>query len=327
MRNQFTIYCYRFVLAACCALLLTGCGKEKRTEEERASIEEIRQQGITAYGQGDYEAALTAFREGIEACGAVTDELYGDLFCYCGACLYEEQAYEEAIESFETAICYASEESLDDAYLMEGCCYVALGDENAAATLFEACIGTGRADFDAYCCMYRSFKEAGFQERAESYLKRLISAEDSSNLLIGKCYYYLGSFSDAKTFLEKSMDEGEREAVYFLALDLEAMEDYDRTEEFYQTELTKLPDDATLYNQYGAYLIRREAYEKALEVIEEGLALEADEETAQALSYNEAVCYEYLSDYAKAEELMEAYVALYPEDDAAAKELMFLRSR
>ena len=50
-------------------------------------------------------------------------------------------------------------------------------------------------------------------------------------------------------------------------------------------------------------------------------------ECEQELLYNQAVCYEYLRDFEKAEELFASYLSKYPNDPNAMKEYEFLMSR
>ena len=47
----------------------------------------------------------------------------------------------------------------------------------------------------------------------------------------------------------------------------------------------------------------------------------------QELKFNEAVCYEYLGDFAKALELFRAYAAEYGTDARVAHEIAFLETR
>lgn len=64
-------------------------------------------------------------------------------------------------------------------------------------------------------------------------------------------------------------------------------------------------------------------YETAISEFSAGL--EADEVTnEQELRSNLIAAYEYNLDFDKAKELMQAYLADYPEDEAAAREYLFL---
>ena len=52
-----------------------------------------------------------------------------------------------------------------------------------------------------------------------------------------------------------------------------------------------------------------------------------DASLQQSLRFNEAIAYEYLSDFEKAGELLSAYLKDYPNDEAAQREYEFLKTR
>ena len=47
----------------------------------------------------------------------------------------------------------------------------------------------------------------------------------------------------------------------------------------------------------------------------------------QSLKFNEIVAYEYLGQYDQAKLAMEQYLALYPDDEKAQREAVFLKTR
>ncbi len=82
--------------------------------------------------------------------------------------------------------------------------------------------------------------------------------------------------------------------------------------------------DGYVYNLKAVEQINAGEYDAALELIRQGL--EAGD-SAQDLSYNQAVAWENKGDFAKALELFEAYAAQYGTDENVERELTFLRSR
>lgn len=170
--------------------------------------------------------------------------------------------------------------------------------------------------------MYTNLKDGGYTERAESYLRRLLDKDKKDNLLFGKTYYNLGDYDKAVEYLESEYKDGNNEAAYYLAMTYEAMENYADADKLYQEYLGKHPNDAFIYNQYGAYLINRGKYANALVYIETGIEL-GDSDAMQGLMYNQAVCYEYKHDYDKARDAFEEYLKSYPNDKAARKEYDF----
>ena len=81
-----------------------------------------------------------------------------------------------------------------------------------------------------------------------------------------------------------------------------------------------------VYNRMAVDQIEAGQYEAALNSITLGRGF-PDTSAAQDLSFNEAVAYEKMGDYAKALTLFEAYTAQYGADERAQRELAFLRTR
>ncbi len=94
--------------------------------------------------------------------------------------------------------------------------------------------------------------------------------------------------------------------------------------------------ESRIYNDMAAACIQAGQYQQALEAVEKGKAAalaesaSADQNMESALkelSFNEAVVWEYLGDFAKALELFEAYVSTYGSDEQAEREIRFLKTR
>ena len=67
-------------------------------------------------------------------------------------------------------------------------------------------------------------------------------------------------------------------------------------------------------------------YESALSAIQDGIALGDSESLQELLSYEIAV-YEQMGDFATAKVKMESYLESYPDDESAAREYVFLKTR
>ena len=67
-------------------------------------------------------------------------------------------------------------------------------------------------------------------------------------------------------------------------------------------------------------------YESALSAIQDGIALGDSESLQELLSYEIAV-YEQMGDFATARVKMESYLESYPDDEGAAREYVFLKTR
>ncbi|MGN0378869.1 MAG: tetratricopeptide repeat protein [Butyrivibrio sp.] len=281
--------------------------------------------GIAYFRQGCYEEAAAELVKAVQTDGKY-DDISLDAIKYYAACLYNTGKYREAIAQYSILTDKLSKDELADIYYYRGTAYIMLKDENNAVIDYEEAIRLNDDDYDRYCSMYANFMAAGYTERAQSYLKRLLNADDMDGMLAGKTYFNLGDYAKAEEFLRKEYNGGNNEAAYYLAMTYEALEDYASAEQFYDEYLGKNPNDALIYNQYAAYLINRGKYDNALAYIETGISLN-NSEVMRELLYNQAVCYEYISDYSKALELFNEYLKKYPNDADALKEQKFLQTR
>ncbi len=284
--------------------------------------------GIAYLSQENIDDAIDSFTKAIDLSENKYDQIHIDSLKYLGTCYMTKEMYNDAVDSFTSLVNKSGKGDKDEAYYLRGCAYIELGDENDAVLDFEDALDSNNEDYQMCCSIYSAFNKAGYEDRAQSYLKRVINSEDADNLLIGKTYYMLGSFEEAREYLLDAYDEGENDAAFYLAMTYEASEEYDKAVDLYQEYLGKHANDPKIYNQYGAYLINRGSYKDALIYLEEGIDIAAEDDTAmQSLLYNQAVCYEYTGDYEKSLELFETYVGRYPSDKKAQKEYLFLQSR
>lgn len=294
-------------------------------ENDESNREAYRGLGIVYIKKGKYEEAIDAFLK-VVALSKKYDNVKVDSLKYLASCYYETGQYKDAVDTYSTAISYSDKDEKDELYYLRGTCYIKLGDENSAALDYEKSLQYNDTDYNLCCNMYYNFKNAGYLDRGESYLKRIIQADDVDNFLKGKTYHILEDYEKAEKYLIEAYDEGNDAAAYYLAANYELRNNYDMAEEVYKTYLEKHPENSGIYNQYGAYLVKRGDLENALLYFEKGLEL-AKEEEQQELLFNQAVCYEYMGEYQKAYELFKDYLTKYPTDAAAKKELDFLSSR
>lgn len=281
--------------------------------------------GIAYMSEENYSEAVKYFSE-VEALSAKYDAVCIDAMKYMASCYFELKNYTEAVNTYTRILSKVEKEDKCYIYYLRGCCYIMLDDESNAALDYEEAIKLNGTDYDLCCNMYYYFKDAGYTDRAESYLKRIVQAEDADDYLKGKIFFIIEDYAQAENCLLAAYDEGNTDAAYYLAMTYEKKQDYVKAEELYKQYLSDHPNDYGIYNQYGAYMISRGEYENALVYIETGLEL-AKSDNKQELLFNQAVCYEYMGDFTKAYELFSEYNMLYPNDAAAKKELDFLSSR
>lgn len=285
-----------------------------------------RGKGIVYYREGNYADAITVLKEVVDRSDGKHDDIYVDALRYYASAKLLTEDYAGAVEAYTLLLDNVSGKEKADLYYNRGTAYVFLRDENSAVVDYEESLKICDDNYSTYCNMYSNFMEAGYKDRAESYLKRLLNGDDEDKLLFGKTYYNLGDYDKAQQYLEAAYTEGEDEAAYYLAMTYEKLQNYAKADELYQEYLGKHPSDAHIYNQYGAYLINRGNYESALVYIDTGIEYN-DANVMQQLLFNRAVCYEYMHEYAKALEYFNEYIKKYPGDKAAMREYEFLQTR
>lgn len=94
----------------------------------------------------------------------------------------------------------------------------------------------------------------------------------------------------------------------------------------YQEALTAGQKGARLYNQLGLLSMAKKDYDSALSYFDRGLSSEDSGEVPELL-FNQAVAREYKGDFKEALTLMQKYVSVHGPDEAAEREITFLKTR
>ncbi len=291
---------------------------------EPDSIEGYRNLGMVHYYSGNYPQAVADFKKLLEHAGENYDDIVCEALQYYASLQTYYEDYAGAIDSYTILI--NNGYNVSQQYFLRGSIYTSQGMENEAVLDYEEALKEYGNNYEIYYNIYFNFMNAGYADRAESYLKRALSVDGADNLLKGKTYYILEDYENAKSFLSKAVDEGITEAEYLLAMTYEKLEKYEEAEEMYASYIKKCPNDANVYNQYGMYFMNKGEYNTALEYFQKGIAL-AGEGGVQELLFNEACCYEYLNMYSVAFSKFQEYLKLYPDDEAAQHEFDFLSTR
>ncbi len=352
--------CRSFVALAVLAAVLTGCssqagatvggaeslvsqGMEKINEgdyelalelfdsaigKDAESAEAYRGRGIVLYHRGAYDEAIAAFEKALELFGNSNDNLSADTMKYYAECLYETGRYEEAVVTYNKLIDNAGGD-VRYLYYMRGSAYVKLHNENQAVLDYEKALEGGSDNYGMCSSMYECFMSEGYEDRARSYLIRLLNSNTDDRFYVGKIYYRLGEYDKAMEYLKTAYNLGETGAIYYLALCMEATGQAGISD-LYESHIEAYPVEYGVYNQYAAYLINSGNYEKALSVIKKALSAAGenlDADVRGGLMFNEGVCYEYLGDFSEALKIFEEYVKMFPDDRTAYREYQFLLSR
>lgn len=298
----------------------TGCAsKEQRLEKETA----YRKIGLNAMEEGDYAKSIEAFNSALEqAKGIGANEV--DICYYKAAAQFAAGDYTKAVETYDALLEYDKKNA--DAYFLRGCVYLKKNESDHAKEDFKKAVKYAAND-EIYLSIYNSLAGAGCTEDANAYLEEALgkkAGRDAKNYTVkGRFYLIKEQYDNAVEQLVKAVEKGDVEANLYLAQAYEALGNSTEQEKCIDAYIKEYPKSSVAYNKQGLNAMESGDYETAISEFSAGL--EADEVTnEQELRSNLIAAYEYNLDFDKAKELMQAYLADYPEDEAAAREYLFL---
>ncbi len=214
------------------------------------------------------------------------------------------------------------------------------GDYEAAVKVFNGLVekATSVTEFELDILKYRAEAELMLEdyEAAVHTYKTLIEVDKE---LPEYCYISAlalakdGEKEKAQEFLSrgKELDQKLEAAGFFqasmaLAEAFETAGMIDEAKAMYQELIDLGLGNTNICNRLMLMSMNDEKYEDALQMAAKGLEF-TDELAVKELKFNEAVCYEFLGDFAKALELFRAYEAEFGSDERVAHEIAFLETR
>ncbi|MBP5282572.1 MAG: tetratricopeptide repeat protein [Lachnospiraceae bacterium] len=203
-----------------------------------------------------------------------------------------------------------------------------LGMLNEAKQDYDKAVSMDPKNYDRLFAIYEAFAHFGQKEMGKQYLQTALDngTKTLSSFDKGRLYYFMEEYQQAYAELEEAKADEKAESSLYLGKAYEATGDYNYACNVYRSYLDKHGDSAEMYNQLGVCEMKRGNYETALNAFQSGLKLE-DKEMQQSLAFNEIVAYEFLGNFLKANELMRNYLKLYPGDEEALREQIFLSTR
>lgn len=287
----------------------------------------LRGKGIAYLHMNEYEKAKESFEKALKI--VEEKDLNRDIRSYLGFTERKLGHFEEAAKIYTTLI----EEKKSDipAYAGRAECYVMLGKVTEAAEDYDTAMALDASNFSLYFGKYNLYTAAGEEEKAKevlaaAYALKTTTEEDYYNLAI--IHYLSGDYDLASVEMTESAAAGFTEAYFYLGSISEKKQDWENALYYYQEyekTVSKVVTPAWYAGMASCYT-EQGKYTEALKMIEQGLKLN-DLDYQARLYYQEVFLYEKLTDYEKAAERAEAYLAVCPEDKTMADELIFLRSR
>lgn len=153
--------------------------------------------------------------------------------------------------------------------------------------------------------------------------ERTIESQSISKALVS---YSKGEYEAALTDLLEAADNGYTELYAFVGSCYGMTGDYDNMKIYFDKYLENYEENTFIDSQFASAYINKGEYDKALEYVNKGLALE-DETYRKQLRIDEIAYYELTSDYDKAFEKAKDYIDTYPDDEAGKREYDFLYTR
>jgi tetratricopeptide (TPR) repeat protein len=308
-------------------ILLTGCGTDN-TDNELA----YRQIGINAMAAGDYEGALENFQNALDLSKGKIRDLELDICMQKAEALYRNDQTEEAIEVCNSVLEY--DKDYANAYYLRGNLYLQQNDTERALADYEQAAKHADADFEIYIQLYENLSGAGMQEEGEAYLNQALELKGKSRYYLtnrGYIYYLMGDYEQANEQLTQAVEieqkEGEDDkAELYLAQTAEQLGDTATAEKYYASYAKDHADDPIVLAELGNMAMEKEDYAKAYSYYQSGLET-TNPSNEQALRRGEIAALEQMYEFEQAKELMAQYVLDYPEDEDAARENLFLKTR
>lgn len=332
--------------------LCTGCGAEEKTDNMSAGMEAVRNleykeaieyfnaasgdnaderlinrgMGLAYMGMSQYEEAISCFETALKLSDGRLREIDFDINYYLATAYYRNGQADEAVSTYDAILALRPKE--DEAYYLRGCVKLYSGDFEGAKADFELTLGLDAQNYDRLVQIYTVLEDNGYKEEGREYLRQAIAANEDSmtNYDLGRIYYYLEDYENAKAYLLQVKISSDYEAALYLGRTYESLGDYNYASSIY-TDYTLIDQTkAEIYNQLGLCYMQMSEYELALTAFQTAMNIE-NNDIMQSVKFNEIAAYEYMGDFKTAAALMSDYLKTYPDDETAQREYKFLKTR
>lgn len=298
-----------------------GCGKYNQSEIE------LRDAGVEALDSGDYDNAIDLFNQALgKSIGKVTD-LEIDINYYKAAAQFKAGYFEDAAKTYTYLIKYDKDNY--EAYFLRGSIYADEGEIGEAITDYDAAVAIDEKNYLLYIQIYENLNALGYTDQGLVYLNDALQVTDKSangKYYKGRIYYLLGQTSEATSNLQAAVDKDIIEAKLYLAKIYQDAGEYDKAQalltEYAESDEVTSDALATL----GDIELAGGNYENALGYYQAGLTLDSID-NMPALMKGQVAALEKLDRYSEAKDILTQYLEIYPDDEEAAKELIFLQTR
>lgn len=285
-----------------------------------------RAKGIALMGQGEYDGAVEAFCNALSRSNGIVGSADIDISYYLAVAEFKSGDAGAALSTVSAITALRPKD--DGAYFLKGKIELAMGDKEAALGDFDRTVELADSNYDRYVGIYEELHARGYDSDAAAYLEKAMTAGNKlSHYNKGVLEYYLGAYTDARGDLEEARksDKGEN-LILYLGRTYEALGDPAYAMTLYEDYIREDPSAGNVYEELAKCRMNQGDYEGALSTIEAGLSAGGGE-GQKGLMFDRAVAYEMMYDFETAAKYMDEYLQLYPDDEAAKRESVFLGSR
>ncbi len=315
------------VLLLCAGLSVTGCSKD-RTNDELA----YRKIGIRSMEQGNYKEAVDSFQKALDQSKGKIRNLELDICMNKAEALYQNGQPEDAIAVCDAVLDY--DNGYANAYYLRGNIYLQQGNAEQALSDYELAAKHADADYEIYIQLYENLNRAGRAEDGVKYLNQALELKGKGRKYLasrGYIYFLQGDYASAKDELTQAVaiekKEGEDDkAELYLAQTYDQLGDQSEAAKYYEVYAKDHADDAVVLEELGNMAMEQQNYSQALTYYQNGLASKSPV-NEQKLRRGEIAAMEQMYDFEQAKEKMSQYVLDYPDDEEAAREYLFLKTR
>ena len=326
MKGGSIIFRFRIcsVIAAVALLAAAGgCGDGKQIENEQAH----RKTGLERIDQGDYEGAVNAFDQALQERVGMVSNLEEDINFYKAYAQIESGKNADAVETYSAIIEYDKKNA--DAYYLRGCAYMSAGQAEDAAADFKKAADYEKDNGQMYAGIYEQLVMAGLLDDAAGYLEQGLKMKGDSAaacLSRGRLYFISGDYEKAESELNAALDKKEVAANLYLGRVFQVQGRNEDAKSYYEAYLEENPNDSKVLYELGQIAFENEDYEQAILWFEEGMACK-NVMNKREIWAGKIAALEYMGNFDSAKQEMEVYLESYPNDSAAQREYLFLKTR
>ena len=285
-----------------------------------------RGMGLAYMGLSKYEDAIAYLEKALRLSDGSVKDIDYDINYYLATAYFKNGQTQDALQSYDAILALRPKEI--EAYYLRGYVKLCGGNFESAKEDFDKTISLDPQNYDRLIQIYNALMDNGYREVGKEYLQQVIANNEKSisNYDLGRIYYYLEDYESAKNYLSQVKISSDYEASLYLGRTYEALGDYNYASSIYNDYTLNDQSKAEIYNQLGLCRMQMEEYELALMAFQSAMNIEGNE-MMQTLKFNEIIAYEYMKEYKTAAALMSDYLKTYPDDEAAQRENLFLKTR